>query len=261
MTAQRPPARITVVTCSYNQGRFLEDTVLSVVNQGYPNLEYMIFDGGSKDNSVEIIKKYEQYLAHWVSEPDEGQSDALSKGFDRATGDILCWLCSDDLLEPGTLHEVGRFFAEHPEVDVVFGDARFIDEAGVVTRQFKTFPFSSWLLLNTANYIPQPSTFWRRRIYDRVGGLDKSLHLSMDLDLWLRFGSVSLPRHIPRYWSRMRYYPQNKSMSLKHVAQVEAERLQLRYLGKRSAPLRATSIALARLTRISRKIVAGCYWG
>src|SRR5258708_4479993 len=156
--------KITVVTCSYNQGKFLEAAILSVIDQGYPNLEYIIMDGASKDESVEIIRKYEDQLAYWVSEPDKGQSDALANGFARATGDIFCWLCSDDLLEPGSLNEAGRLFAEDPNLEIAFGDTIFIDEKGAVTRKYKTVPFNRWLLLNTANYIPQPSTFWTRQV-------------------------------------------------------------------------------------------------
>ena len=252
--------KITIVTCSINQGRFLEETILSVINQEYPNLEYIIMDGGSKDDSVEIIRKYEKHLAYWVSEPDKGQSDALSKGFERATGEILCWLCSDDLLEKGTLLEVGRVFAGDSRLDVIFGDTIFIDAGGVIMRFYKTLPFNRWLLLNTANYIPQPSVFWTRRIYERAGGLDRSLTMGLDPDLWLRFSETARIRHVRKFWSRMRFYPEIKSLTMKRETLVEHRKLENRYLGPRSEPVRQATRALAKAMRIAYKRWLGCYW-
>ena len=254
--------RITVVTCSYNQGKFLEETLLSVINQRYPNLEYIVVDGGSTDNSVEIIRKYESHLTWWVSERDSGQSDALAKGFEKASGEILCWLCSDDLLEQGALVEVGRFFADHDDADVVYGDTIFIDESGTITRRYKTFPFSSWLMLNTANYVPQPSTFWRRRIYERVGGLDRSLHMWLDQDLWLRFAETTELHHVRRYWSRLRQYPEIKTLNpaWKDITHAERRRIETRYLGERADSIRLATRALAKGIRVALKIARGCYW-
>jgi len=252
--------KITVVTCSYNQGRFLEECILSVINQQYPNLEYIVMDGGSTDNSVEIIRKYEEYLTYWTSERDGGQSDALARGFERSTGEILAWLCSDDLLEKGALVEVGRFFSEHSNVDVVFGDAIFIDANSKITRYYKTLPFRRWLMLNTANYVPQPSTFWRRRAYFEVGGLDRSLHLSMDPDLWMRLAKVTQLRHVRRYWSRMRFYPEIKSLALKDQRLAEHRRLENIYLGNRSVGARVVTRATAKVARIAWRVCVGCYW-
>jgi len=252
--------RISVVTCSYNQGSFLEDTIVSVVSQEYPDLEYIVVDGGSRDGSVEIIRKYESRLAWWVSEPDGGQSDALAKGFEKATGDILCWLCSDDMLERGALLEVGRFFLDHPDVDVVFGDTTQINREGAVTRRYKTFPFSRWLLLNTRNYIPQPSTFWRRQVYERVGGIDRSIDVAMDTDLWLRLSEVARFQHVPRYWSRMRMYPEIKSRALWRENLAELLKLEARYLGTRGTVSRWATRAIAKIVRIGYKVRLGCYW-
>ena len=122
--------RITVVTPSFNQGRFLEETIQSVLYQDYPNLEYIVMDGGSTDGSADIIRRYSDQLAYWVSRPDRGQTDALIQGFGRASGDVLCWLCADDVWEPGTLWEVGRIFASQPETRAVYGDATFVDIEG-----------------------------------------------------------------------------------------------------------------------------------
>lgn len=252
--------KITMVTCSYNQGQFLEETIQSVLNQNYPNLEYIVIDGGSRDNSVEIIRCYETQLAYWVSEPDKGQSDALCKGFDRGTGEIFCWLCSDDLLEPGALLEVGRLFAEKPNIDVVFGDTIFIDASSKVTRRYKVFPFHRWLLLNTANYIPQPSTFWRAKLYRQVGGLDRTRHVCMDPEMFLRFSEVTHLHHVRRYWSRMRFYPEIKSIRLRKDGLVEHRKWERRYLGDRPAVLRLMSRSVAKVTRIGYKVCLGCYW-
>jgi glycosyltransferase involved in cell wall biosynthesis len=252
--------KITVVTCSFNQGKFLEECILSVINQGYPNLEYIIMDGGSTDNSVDIIRKYEEHLTYWISEPDKGQSDALANGFARATGDVLCWLCSDDLLEPGCLSEVGSMFAIDPTLEVVYGDTLFIDASGAVTRKYRTLPFHRWLLLNTANYIPQPSTFWTRKLYEKVGGLDRTIQVSMDPELWLRFSEVSRLRHVRRYWSRMRFYPEIKSLARKPENRALLRQLETRYLGNRPAPVRFASYVVAKIARIGYRAYLGCYW-
>jgi glycosyltransferase involved in cell wall biosynthesis len=252
--------RITVVTCSYNQGKFLEEAMRSVLDQGYPNLEYIVMDGGSKDNSVEIIKKYEHRLAYWASEPDKGQSDAIAKGFERATGDILAWLCSDDLLENGCLFEVGEWFAASPENKVVFGDTIFIDDKGAVTRRYRTMPFNRWILLNTANYIPQPSTFWSRLLYEEVGGMDRALQMGLDPDLWIRLSEKTRLVHKTRYWSRMRFYPEIKSLTMKPQMLAEHRKLELRYLGHKSHLVRSASRTVARVMRIAFKLFTGCYW-
>ena len=137
--------RITVVTPSFNQGRFLEETIQSVLYQDYPNLEYIVIDGGSTDGSSDIIRRYSDQLAYWVSRPDRGQTDALIQGFGRASGDVLCWLCADDVWEPGTLREVGRIFASQPETRAVYGDAAFVDAQGRRIRLFKTVGFNRWI--------------------------------------------------------------------------------------------------------------------
>ena len=157
--------KISVVTPSFNQGQYIEATIRSVLEQDYPNLEYIIIDGGSTDGTVEIIEKYSEHLAYWVSEPDEGQTDALIKGFDRASGDILCWLCSDDLFESRTLHEVAEIFTEHPDWQVVYGDSFWIDADSRPIRFKKEIDFNRFIWMYDHNYLPQPSTFWRRGIY------------------------------------------------------------------------------------------------
>ena len=138
-------SKISIVTPSYNQSQFLERTILSVLNQNYPNLEYLIIDGGSTDGSVEIIRKYEKYLAYWVSEKDNGQADAINRGFQKSTGKILAWLNSDDIYLPGTLLKVSETFNKNPEVDLIFSNIFFIDEYDnrINELRFTKFDFST----------------------------------------------------------------------------------------------------------------------
>ena len=252
--------KISVITCSYNQGEFLERTIKSVLDQDYPNLEYIVIDGGSDDNSVDIIKKYEDRLAYWVSEPDEGQTHALIKGFNRATGDIMCWLNSDDLFEPHTLKEVNEFFQNHRSAEVVYGNATWIDKQDRVVKKKKEIAFNKFILLFAYNYIPQPSTFWRKGIYKRVGGLDPDFDLAMDADLWFRFSDVSKIHHSRRLWSKMRLYPEQKNLRLRAESNVEGEILVNRYYPDRSWIVDALFKTIAWTWRISLRLVGGCYW-
>jgi glycosyltransferase involved in cell wall biosynthesis len=257
------PARpcISIVTCSFQQGRFLEQAMRSVLDQDYPLLEYLVVDGGSTDGSVEIIRRHQSQLAWWVSEPDRGQTDALIKGFRRSTGDILGWLCSDDLLLPGVLHTVARFFATHRDVMAVYGDALWIDDSGRFLRPKKEMDFNHFVLLHDHNYIPQPSMFWRRELYEAVGGLNPDFDLAMDTDLWDRFAARTRIEHIPLYFSCMRYYPEQKTRSQKRGGSREGTAIR-----RRSAhPLAAHALArpllrlAARLMRVSSKALAGGY--
>ncbi len=196
---------ISIVTCSYQQGRFLESTIRSVIDQKNVNVEYIIIDGGSTDNSVSILEKHSDHLTYWTSEKDSGQTDALIKGFNIAKGDILGWLCSDDLLLPNALSAVTRFFAAHPEIDAVYGDAVWIDALGIPIRPKKEMPFNRFVLSFDHNYIPQPSMFWRRSLYDAVGGLDRGFNLAMDNDLWHKFSQRTNIAHVSDFWSAMRW--------------------------------------------------------
>ena len=183
-----PLPKITVISPSYNQAQYLERTITSVLNQDYPNLEYIVFDGGSTDASVDIIRRYADRIAYWKSEKDRGQSHAINKGFEKSTGDILCWLNSDDSFTPGTLNFVGEFFASHPEVDVLCGDVHTLDPDGTITGTFKgSYTGRNSLVSYWRGYhMHQPSTFWRRRVYEKLGNVNETLHLTMDFDYWLR---------------------------------------------------------------------------
>jgi hypothetical protein len=186
--------RISIVTPSYNQGRFIEETIRSVLLQGYPDLEYIITDGGSRDQSVEIIKKYGPWLTYWVSEQDRGQSHAINKGFDRSTGPLLGWLNSDDILLPNALATVAVNLPRLDEPVLIAGRAEIRDVSLtrtilVVDRIPRTF---SDVFSQFDTFFPQPSVFFTREALKLAGVLKEDLHYSMDLELWLR-----MARHVP----------------------------------------------------------------
>jgi glycosyltransferase involved in cell wall biosynthesis len=177
--------KISIVTPSFNQGKFLEKTILSVLEQGYPNLEYIIVDGGSSDESVEIIKKYADRLNYWVSEPDRGQSHAINKGFERATGEIFGWLNSDDWYHPGALLAVVEAFAANPDAGAVVGAGEMVDEAGIELFRCEPFPVTVETLYNwQEQFFWQPSCFFSKKAWAECGPLDEEIHYAMDLDLW-----------------------------------------------------------------------------
>lgn len=202
---------VSIVTPSYNQAPFLEETILSVLSQEYPNLEYVIVDGGSSDGSLEIIQKYAHRLSWWVSEKDQGQTDAINKGFARARGDILAWLNSDDLYEPEAVREAVSFLQAHPEVGMVYGDAKLIDETG---RQIGLFPARQTdyqRLLDGYVHIPQQAAFFRGELWRRVAPLDTSFYFAMDYDLWVRLAKVAPLCYQPRLWASFRLHASGKT--------------------------------------------------
>jgi glycosyltransferase involved in cell wall biosynthesis len=252
--------KISIVIPSYNQGRFIEATLRSLIDQEYPNLELLIMDGGSKDESVEIIRRYAGHITDWVSEPDHGQGDALIKGFERATGDIEGWLCSDDLHERWTLHEVAQFFVKHPAAQVVYGDSAWIDTQGRPIKPKREHAFSRFIWTYDYNFIPQPSTFWRRELYRQVGGLDSTVQVAIDADLWIRFADVTALHHVRRYWSRMRLYPEQRNQRLRAQSNQDDERMRRRYLGNEGPASRKVKKVIAKCSRIAWKLATGCYW-
>jgi glycosyltransferase involved in cell wall biosynthesis len=205
----RPP-RITIITPSFNQSKYLEKTIQSVLEQDYPDLEYIVLDGGSTDGSVEIIKKYADRIAFWESRPDHGQSDAINKGFRRATGDIVSWINSDDVYAKGAFARVAGYFADHPDDDMVYGDCDLINEDGEMYARERPGLFDLARFLER-NYIPQPTVFLRRTSIEGDHLVDESFHYAMDYELWLRISGKHNIGYLPVTLARFRYHRASKT--------------------------------------------------
>ncbi len=201
---------VTIVTPSYNQAEFLERTILSVLNQDYPHIEYIVIDGGSTDGSIDIIKKYEDRIAFWISEPDNGQSQAINKGFRNAKGDIFNWLNSDDLLMPSATTIAVDYLNKHSEYGMVYGDRLIIDEIDQVLACVE-LPSFRRSFYHFGRFLPQETSFFRRDLWHQVNGLDEHLHISMDRDLWLKFMKISKLYHIPFVLGSWRQHASAKS--------------------------------------------------
>ena len=204
---------VTIITPSFNQARYLEATIQSVLSQDYPRIEYMIVDGGSTDGSVDVIKKYESKLAWWVSEKDKGQTDAINKGFAPAKGDILAWINSDDTYEPGAVNAAVKYLQEHPEVGMVYGDCNFINESGRIIGKFGSAQTNYRLLRQGYAHIPQQTMFLRADLWKKVGPLDPSFYFAMDYDLWTRIASRSEIKYVPQTWANFRLHTSGKTIA------------------------------------------------
>ena len=226
--------KISLVTPSYMQGEYLEQTLLSVLDQQYPNLEYFVQDGASTDATAEILRRHEQRLLGWESRPDKGQSNAINLGFAHTNGEIMAWLNSDDLLLPGALAHVGRYFATHPEVDVVYGNRLLIDSQGRQIGRW-VLPGHDGEVLLWADFVPQETLFWRRSIWDKAGGaVDETFHFAVDWDLILRMREAKARfRHLPRHLGAFRVHTQQKtSATISDVGFAEMDRLRERCHGR-----------------------------
>jgi glycosyltransferase involved in cell wall biosynthesis len=209
-----PVPVVSIVTPSFNHGAFLERTMRSVLDQAYSRLEYIVQDGGSHDETRIILERYRSRLHRVVSAPDGGQTNALNLGFAHASGDILAYLNSDDLLLPGTLSYVARYFQNHPEVDVVYGHRVFINAEDQEVRRWVLPPHSNSMLV-WADYVPQETMFWRRRIWERIGArFDESFNFAMDWDLLLRFRQAGAKVvRLPRFLGAFRVHDEQKSQA------------------------------------------------
>ena len=204
---------VTIITPSFNQARFLEATIQSVLSQDYPRIEYMIVDGGSNDGSVDVIKKYESRLAWWVSEKDKGQTDAINKGFAQANGEILAWINSDDTYEPGAVSAAVKYLQDHPEVGMVYGDCNFISESGRVIGKFGSAQTNYRLLRQGYAHIPQQTMFLRADLWKQVGPLDPSFYFAMDYDLWTRIAARTEIKYVPQTWANFRLHTSGKTIA------------------------------------------------
>ncbi|MBN1397658.1 MAG: glycosyltransferase [Bacteroidetes bacterium] len=212
---------ISIVTPSYNQGDFIEQTILSVLTQDCNDVEYVVIDGGSTDPTLDILRKYKGRL-QWISEKDNGQTDAVNKGFRIAKGDILGWVNADDLLAPGVLSEVSELFAQDPLLMLVYGDTDNIDDKGNFLYKYPCEEFNLERLPYTC-FISQPAAFFRRTLIEAVGYLDADLQNSMDLDLWIRLGFLQKQhpdwkyRYVKHLWAYNRFHPAAKSLRIRET--------------------------------------------
>jgi glycosyltransferase involved in cell wall biosynthesis len=235
--------KVSIVTPSYNQGRFIEETIRSILLQGYPNLEYIIIDGGSTDGSVDIIRKYEPWLAYWVSEPDRGQAHAINKGFAQATGEIMAWLNSDDIYLPGALGTVARAHSRAPNTIVAGpvindyeteGRSTLVLQGGLTLSQMVRFwdNKTSW---------HQPGLFWPRKAFLRAGPLDESLQFLMDYDLVCRLLQLIPVTYVDPPLVRFRIHETSKTSTIMEQCWIEAERVSRRYW-ERLGPVNETKM-------------------
>ena len=255
--------KLTVVTPSYNQVEYLERTILSVLNQHYPNLEYFIIDGGSTDGSVELIKKYEPYLAGWVSEKDRGQTDAINKGFRRATGDLVAYQNSDDVFAPGAFDRVAQAWQQHPDMGVFYGDMYMIDEQDGITEEFRLPSFCAECHIYEGMQVYNQSLFVRRELLDKFGLLDESLRFVIDYEWVARLGvqpGVHF-RHVAGFWGGFRVQPDAKSSTIATVGVAEHERIRDKFAPALTSPLgKPFWIRYCRIRKLLYFVVRG-QWG
>ncbi|HND49045.1 MAG TPA: glycosyltransferase family 2 protein [Anaerolineales bacterium] len=203
---------VSIITPSYNQAKYLEQTITSVLEQSYPSIEYIVVDGKSKDNSIDIIKKYADKLAYWVSEKDKGQADAINKGFSRATGEIIAWLNSDDYYLPRAVQAAVKVFEENPDIVLVYGNMLAVNEHGVT---FNTMNYRQLTLkdLLCFNIIGQPAVFMRRSALQQTSGLDATFHFLLDHLLWIQIAKQGKILHVNQTWAAARYHAEAKNVS------------------------------------------------
>ena len=229
--------KVSIVTPSFNQAPFLEQTLRSVLEQDYPNLEYIVIDGGSTDGSCEIIQKYADRLAYWQSQPDQGQTDAINQGFAHATGEILAWLNSDDLLLPGAVSAAVRALDEHPQAAMVYGDALLINAEGKTIGKFPAAQTDYRKLRRGYVHIPQQASFFRADLWQQVAPLDVSFYFAMDYDLWVRLAALAPLVYVPEFWAAFRLHGAGKSIAADDRCWPEMLRVHYRDGGKVLSPI------------------------
>jgi glycosyltransferase involved in cell wall biosynthesis len=219
---------VSVITPSFNQGEFIEETIQSILDQDYPNIEHIVIDGASTDGTVSMLKRYDRRIS-WLSEPDRGQSDAINKGFRRARGDIMTWLGADDVYERNTVAKIVKHFEEHSDTGMVYGECLYINSMGQTIGKYpsRDFDIAGLLLFG---FIPQPTVFMRKSVLDRVGLVDTDLHFAMDLDLWVRIAMSGRVDFIPAILARYRLHDGTKTVSSSGAFEREGIRVKERYL-------------------------------
>jgi glycosyltransferase involved in cell wall biosynthesis len=232
MTVSVP--KISIVTPSFNQGAYIEDALLSVKQQDYPSLEHIVMDGGSTDGTVDVLRQYAakpgwEHL-HWVSEPDRGQTDALNKGFRQATGKVWAYLCADDFYAGGALNCIVQFFEAHPSVELIYGNCLFVDDLGHPLRLKKAVPFDSEKL-TVANYIWQPTVFFRPSVWEKVGTFNEDLEFAMDYEYWLRVSRKCAIKALEVHLANYRWQRNSKTVSQERSQLREAYAVARRFGG------------------------------
>ncbi|WP_109673200.1 glycosyltransferase family 2 protein [Dyadobacter jejuensis] len=243
--------KLTIITPSYNQGDFLERTILSIINQGYPNLEYMIIDGGSTDHSVEVIRKYEKHLTYWVSEKDKGQVDAINKGLARATGEYIAFQNSDDVYFPGTLRRFGQAAQQRPD-DILYGDLFMITTDDEVTELLKTTSYSLQCQLLEGMQIHNQSLFFKKSLVDRHGPFDAQFRFAFDYEFITRYtiDGKSTVRKVEGLAGALRVHADAKSSTIATVGVSEHEQIQKTYLAASSLAPTKLSYLWCRMRKI-----------
>lgn len=227
--------KISIITVSFNQVEYIEDNIKSIIEQNYSNVEHIIIDAGSTDGTIGILKKYDKYL-NWTSEPDNGQSDGLNKGFKKATGEIIGWINSDDKLSPGALNIVGEYFKTNPNEIAVVGNQAVINESGKLLHIVKSRSYDYDYLLNHSRGITQNSTFFKKSVFDKIGYLDETIHYSMDSDLFIRISSIKNMQYISETLAMFRIQPNSKTAEGIYKFAIDRIRIRKKYKGDFFSP-------------------------
>lgn len=248
--------KISVVTPSFNQAEFLERTIKSVLNQGYPNLEYIIIDGGSTDGSVDIIRKYQSQLAYWVSESDKGQSHAINKGLRRATGDWVAWQNSDDIYYSGVFSKLAQMAGKNPGTNLIVGNMLLVDTNDQILRDIRyVWPCHKAMLVE-GMLLANQASFWRREVHQEIGWMDEDLHFSFDFEWFLRLTKHYEGIHVNRFWGALRLHDEAKLSKWPKKASLEHAMVRLRY-GPEVPPWEAN---LYRVYRLGQLVASGAVW-
>ena len=252
---------VSIVTPSLNQSQFIRHTIESILSQDYPNIEYWVMDGGSQDGTVEVLKSYGEKI-RWISEPDNGQSQAVNKGWMRSHGDILGWVNADDILKPSAVRHAVDAFLSDRSIGAVYGDTTYIDEAGNLIQQYPVRSFDYEALAgDTENFIPQPSVFMRRDALEKAGFLNESLHYVMDYDLWLRIGLVAPMKYLAKEMASLRLHSTAKTIKAMHKF---ADEFVMMYDGLFSNPALPSSIRQHQseiMHTVYIHSASFCFWG